>query len=198
MNINTTMLDSEELLYLAIRASAQNQHEQAISHLKQAIEKEPDSAKLYYMLGAEHAEIGLYDRAIEEITKATKIDPKLDTAHFQLGLLYVTSGDIQKAIEAWKPLDQLGENNFLYLFKTGLTHLANNEFDSCARVMERGISLNQANEALNNDMRRVLKEVEATLKDRENQSDQGKSATKSSRTNNVLLSAYKKENEDKS
>ncbi len=196
--MSITTLDSEELLHLAIRASAQNQHEQAISHLKHAIEKDPNSAKLYYMLGAEHAEIGLYDRAVEEITKATRIDPKLDTAHFQLGLLYITSGDAQKAIEAWKALDHLGENHFLYLFKTGLTYLANDEFDSCARSLEKGISLNQTNEALNRDMKKILEEIKVAMENQKNQPNTEKQKTKSNKASNVLLSAYQKESEDKS
>lgn len=198
MNTDTSVLDSEELLHLAIRASAQNQHEQAISHLKYAIGKDPDSAKLYYMLGAEHAEIGLYDRAVEEMAKAARMDPSLETAHFQLGLLYITSGNVQKAIDAWKALDARGENNYLYLFKTGLTHLANNEFGSCVHFLEKGIALNQGNEALNRDMKKILEEAKAALDSQTNGHDSTQSKTKNNKTANILLTAYQKENDNKS
>ncbi len=196
MNANSNLLDPEELLQLAIRASTQNQHEESISYLKRAIEQDPRSAKLYYMLGAEHAEIGLYNRAIEEITQATKLDPHLDTAHFQLGLLHITSGHVPEAIDAWAPLDRLGKNNFLYLFKTGLINLANNEFDLCIQALEKGMTLNRSNEALNRDMKRMLDQVKAQTNSAA-PSTEAKPKSKSTKTNNVLLSAYQKENDEK-
>lgn len=158
---SASKLDDQELLHLALRASTENRHEEAINHLKRAIEIAPDNAKVHYMLGAEHAEIGLYDRAVEEMAKAVKLDPTLVTAHFQLGLLHVTSGRLNEAEEAWKPLDKLGENNPLFLFKKGMLHLARDEFDAATAAMQKGISLNNANEALNRDMRRMIKEIES-------------------------------------
>jgi tetratricopeptide (TPR) repeat protein len=154
-------LDDEELLHLALRASNENRHEEAIAYLKQAIELSPGNAKAHYMLGAEHAEIGLYDRAAAEMAKAVQLDPGLVTAQFQLGLLHITSARVQEAEEAWKPLDKLGANNPFYLFKTGMLHLARDEFEACIEALEKGIALNQQNPALNNDMRRVIDDVRA-------------------------------------
>jgi tetratricopeptide (TPR) repeat protein len=159
--MNTARLDDQELLHLALRASDQNRHEEAISYLKRALDISPDNAKAHYMLGAEHAEIGLYDRAAEEMAKAVKLDPTLVTAQFQLGLLHITSARVKEAEETWKPLDKLGPNNPFYLFKTGMLHLARDEFDACIETLEKGIKLNQQNAALNNDMRRVIDDVKA-------------------------------------
>lgn len=155
------LLDAEELLQLAIRASESNRHEDALGFLKRAIDQSPDDAKLHYMLGAEHAQIGLYDRAAEEMAKAVALDPKLHTAHFQLGLLHITSGRVPEADGAWKALDSLGERHPLYLFKTGLLHLVRDEFEQCQDMLKRGIALNNFNEALNRDMQRVLDDVAA-------------------------------------
>lgn len=198
MSTDTAILDAEELLHLALRASAQNHHEEAISCLKRAIEKKPESANLHYMLGAEHAEIGLYERAVEEISNAVKLDPKLDTAHFQLGLLHITSGKVQQAIDAWKSLDHLGANNFLYLFKKGLIHLTNNEFDECVNAIEKGILLNNTNAALNKDMKRIIdearsREVIAPKRAIDDATPKGRN----SQVNNVLLAAYKNDKDEK-
>ncbi len=157
--MNTQPLDDDELLHLALRASNENRHEEAISYLKRAIGVSPNNAKAHYMLGAEHAEIGLYDRAAEEMAKAILLDPTLVTAQFQLGLLHITSARVKEAEETWKPLDKLGENNPFYLFKTGMLHLARDEFEACIQALEKGIKLNQQNVALNNDMRKVLEDV---------------------------------------
>jgi Flp pilus assembly protein TadD len=198
MKTSQTRLDVDELLHLAIRASQQNQHEQTINYLKQALELAPDNGKVHYMLGAEHAEIGLYDRAVEDMTNAVKLDPGLTTAHFQLGLLHITSGRVDEAIKAWKPLDALGKENPLYLFKSGMIHLARDEFDACVQSLTRGIALNTFNEALNKDMQRIIDEVKARG---------GQQAAKSTAVptakpqkpsgSHVLLSAYRNNKEEK-
>jgi tetratricopeptide (TPR) repeat protein len=153
-------LDAEELLQLALRATAANSHEESITYLKRAMALKPDEGRLHYMLAAEHAQMGLYDRAAEEMAKAVELDPSLVTAHFQLGLLHITSGRVEKAEAAWQPLDKLGKDHFLHLFKTGMLHLVRDEFKESASCLERGIEANNFNEALNNDMRRILRDMQ--------------------------------------
>ena len=190
-------LDSDELLHLALLASKQNNHEESISLLKRAQTKAPKEGKIYYLLGAEHAQIGLYDRAAEEMTKAVALDPQLHTASFQLGLLHITSGRIDAATQAWQPLDALGDENPLFLFKTGMLHLVRDEFEQCANLIKKGIKLNNSNESLNHDMQRVLADVEKHLSI--TQAGTGKSpATKPGEgtTKHVLLSAYGENKDD--
>jgi tetratricopeptide (TPR) repeat protein len=193
------LLDTEELLQLAIRASESNRHEDALTFLKRALEQTPNDGKLHYMLGAEHAQIGLYDRAAEEMAKAVELEPSLHTAHFQLGLLHITSGRVQLAEAAWKALDTLGDTNPLYLFKTGLLHLVRDEFDQCQDFLKRGIALNTFNDALNNDMRRVLNDVAARGAPNTPGEQPVASAPlkqKVSQPAHVLLSAYRENRSD--
>ena len=195
MKTNTPRLDVDELLHLAIHASQQNQHEDTINYLKQALEVAPDNGKVHYLLGAEHAEIGLYDRAVTDMEKAVKFDPSLVTAHFQLGLLHITSGRVDQAAKAWKPLDALGDNNPLYLFKTGMLHLVRDEFDECIDKLSKGITLNTMNEALNKDMRRIIDEVKGREKQPPGLGAKTDKPKKS--TSHVLLSAYRNNKEEK-
>ncbi len=199
MKTSQTRLDVDELLHLAIRASQQDQHEQTISYLKQALEVAPDNGKVHYMLGAEHAQIGLYDRAVEDMTTAVKLDPSLTTAYFQLGLLHITSGRVDPAIKAWQPLDALGKENPLYLFKTGLVHLARDEFDACVENLSKGITLNTFNEALNKDMQRVIDEVKAHGGQQAAAKPAPAPVAKPQKTSgsHVLLSAYRNNKEEK-
>jgi tetratricopeptide (TPR) repeat protein len=156
-------LDAEELLQLALKASGEASHEQSISYLKRALDLKPNEGRLHYMLAAEHAQMGLYDRAVQEMAKAVELDPSLVTAHFQLGLLHITSARVAEAEAAWRPLDKLGKDHFLHLFKTGMLHLVRDEFKESADCLERGIKANSFNEVLNNDMRRILKDVQERL-----------------------------------
>lgn len=197
---NLNVLDADELLHLAIIASQQDRHEEAITHLKNALIEKPKDARVHFMLGAEHAEIGMYDRAIEDMKQAVTYDDQLYTAHFQLGLLYITSGKVQEAESAWSPIDTLGQDDPLYLFKTGLLHLAKNEFDDCLTNLEKGIKSNQKNQPLNNDIRRIIEEVktsignknvsESNLKTKENADQNTKE-----RSGHVFLSTYNDEKE---
>ena len=193
--ISTSKLDAEELLHLAIRCSQESRHEEAIAYLKQALEDEPDNAKVRYMLGAEHAEIGMYDRAAKEMAEAVKLDSSLVAAQFQLGLLHITSGRVAEADEAWKPLERLGENNPLFLFKTGMLHLVRDEFDECISCLEKGISLNTDNAPLNKDMQRVIDNVRTAQA--QIQAPEIKPAeTKKQASSHILLSAYESEKDD--
>lgn len=156
-------LDSEELLHLAINASENSETEKAIGYLKRALDITPDDGKAIYLLGSLHADIGLYDRAIEEMTRAVQLDPGIDVAHFQLGLLYLTSQKAEEATNAWSHLDYLDESNYLYLFKEGLISLINDDFTGCIQKLKQGIQNNQINAPLNNDMLKMIQAAEKAI-----------------------------------
>ena len=159
----TTDLDSEELLHLAVAASDRDQTDQAIELLKRAVAADPANAKAHYLLGAEHAQIGLFDRAVAEMQRAIELDESLDAARFQLGLLQLTSRQVDAAETTWRHLDGLGAQHPFVLFKTGLLHLARDEFDMCLRCLREGLAANTTNAPLNADMQRIAQQVETLL-----------------------------------
>jgi tetratricopeptide (TPR) repeat protein len=205
----TTKLDVDELMHLALHAANKNQPEKAIDHLKQLLDILPKNGKAYYLLGALHAEIGMYDRAIEEMTKAVELDPNIPTAHFQLGLLYITSGRVEEAKKAWKALDTLGEKDPLFLFKRGMLSLAQDDFAACIADLQQGISLNKVNPNLNNDMQKIITSAEQALEKQDKNPLPQKTATvskistdkepaessKKAKAGKHVLSAYKQHDE---
>ncbi len=180
-------LDSEELLHLSLKAMESNNHDTAIIYLKRALELSPDNANVQYLLAAEYAEIGMYDRAKEGMAKTLEINPDMGTTRFQLGLLHITSGDVQLAEEVWEKLSELGKNHPLYLFKCGLLHLAKDEFNECHEFLTKGIVLNNINPALNNDMRRMLTNIADKVTQPEQTADEESDVK---RDNHILLSNY--------
>lgn len=207
MSEQKTILDTDELLHLALHATNNNQPEKGIAYLKKCVEIDPKHSKAYYLLGALHAEIGMYDRAIDEMSKAVELEPELHTAHFQLGLLYITSGNVEAAEKAWQPLDELGEENALFLFKRGMLHLASDEFEACIADINKGMPLNNFNPNLNNDMQRILVSAEEALNHNKQNAAAAKSEANDSKKEETdsgkkgkggkraLLSAYK-QNDD--
>lgn len=159
MNMANNALDADELFQFAIRAIGKGEHEQAVSHLKQAHQLEPKNGKILYLLAAEHAEIGLYDRAVQEMDDALKLEPNMPAARFQLGLLHITSGRLDQARAIWQQLDALGSDHYFVLFRDGLLALAQDEWNTAAAKLEQGIRANTENTPLNGDMQRMLDNV---------------------------------------
>src|ERR1044071_3503357 len=98
-------LDQEELVHLATEASGQQRHGDAIEYLKQSLAKSKNF-KALYLLAAEHAQIGLTERAIGEFQQALELQPGMSAARFQLGLLFLCNARADEALDAWKPLEK--------------------------------------------------------------------------------------------
>lgn len=155
------MLDADELLHLALNSMDANDNEHALIYLKRALALAPDDGRLHYLLGAVHAELGMDERAIAEIGHAVQLSPRLHTAHFQLGALRLKRGDIAGVREAWQPLDALDATHPLALFRTGLLALIDGDTARCIAALKDGIAGNEENDALNEEMRAVLQNVES-------------------------------------
>jgi len=148
--------DVEELLHLAINLSGQQKFAEALTCLKRAAKLDPKNAAVIYFTAVIYAQINMFDRALAMMQQAVELNPALDIAHFQIGLLYFTSGRVSEAIEAWRPLNRLGDEHPLFLFKAGLEALSREDFEACRHYLSQGIALNAENEPLNNDMRKIL------------------------------------------
>ena len=159
MDLSTDTLDNEELLHLAVSASQADRHDQAISLLKQAAQRSPGDARVMHCLGAEHAQIGMYDRAIAEMSRALELDPGLVPARFQLGLLCLTTGQAGQAEEVLRPLADLGEGDSYRHFGAGLVSLLHDAPGACLTSLEQGLALGTGNPSLAADMARLAEAV---------------------------------------
>lgn len=153
-------LDAEELTHLAARLAAQERFDQAIMYLKAALVQEPDNPQTNYLLGAQYAQIGMVERAVQRMLHAVSQDPNLLFASFQAGMLCMTAGRAQEAMAAWEPLHKLDAEHPLHLMVNGLEALARDDFETCQRYLQRGIANNNVNHALNEDLRKILLELE--------------------------------------
>lgn len=100
-------LDAQELLHLALKAMEEGRDAETITLLKRGIAVASEEGRMHYLLGAMHAQLGMYERAAVELQLAVELAPEIEMAHFQLGLLQLTSGDVDAARASWAPLDRL-------------------------------------------------------------------------------------------
>jgi Flp pilus assembly protein TadD len=159
MNTPQSALDQDELLGLALNALKTGDHATALTHLKQGAELFPDNVRISYLLGAEHAQIGLYDRAEKEMTHAINLDATLVVARFQLGLLQLTQGRLADARATWAALEELPADNALRLFKQGLGALSEDRFAEARALLQQGMEANSFSPDLNNDMRNLMERI---------------------------------------
>lgn len=157
--MNTADLDQDELLHLAMEALRRNDHGTALTYLKLGAQRFPGNVSVAFLLGAEHAQIGMFDRAEAEFIRALELDPGLAIARFQLGLLQLTQARPEDAKATWLELDALPAEHALRLFKQGLEALAIDSFDEARHLINQGIAANQVNPDLNRDMANVVANI---------------------------------------
>lgn len=180
--LSNPQLSAVELMHLATLDSRQGKHDQAILKLKACVELEPGNAWGYHLLAAEHAEIGMMDAAIAEMTTATRLGPASSIARFQLGLLHATRGDLLRAREAWAPLDTMPGAAHLAAFRNAVLALAEQRTPEALRELERGLSMPFENAGLRKDMTALLQRLAAQKAPA--------TATAQDATNQVLLRSY--------
>ena len=158
------MLDSTELFHLALREMEQGSIENTMVRLKACLEIEPTHAHANYLLGSAYAELGIYDRAVSFMQQAITLDDSLTEGRFHLGMLHLAMGDIEQMEVVLKPLDDLGQDHYLVKFKQGISYLAKEDFERCVDCLQKGISLNDSNPALNHDMENIMLDAQEMAK----------------------------------
>lgn len=162
-NLAYAGLDQTELLQLALNAGSDGDPGAAIAYLKEAVSRPDANAIAHYLLGAEYAQSQLYEYARDEMEASIALDPALSIARFQLGLLLVTMNETTRAAMVLGPLRELGQNDPMNLFGTGLICLIDGRLNDAIEALEDGIANNQQNIPLNADMRRLAAEIGKTL-----------------------------------
>lgn len=177
-----SMLDQVELLQLAITSGKRNDSASTLAYLKEAVSREDASANAYFLLGAEYAEIGLYERAREAMEAAVKLDPNMPLARFQLALLLIAGNDVASA----EPLLQgLTTEAGLADFAEGLLHLIREEFDASLARIAQGMQ-NSNNQPLNNNMQAIANAINQLPPEVRNKQNE----TNEEHLQHVMLSVY--------
>lgn len=158
----TTLLDTEELFQFAIRSIQAGDHEAGLNYLKQVLVNEPLHARALYLQAAEHAELGLFERAMAGMEQALQQDPNIELARFQLALLYLR---FSRADEAKTQLQQLSDapDPGIRLCARGVYEMANNEFQAAHDTLHLAVQQLDHNPSLREDMRRLAEQAQLQL-----------------------------------
>lgn len=159
MNEFLSPFDADETLKLAIHASEHGDAHSAIRYLTELLNVQPDHGAACYFLAMQYAEIGLFERAITTLQHAIKINPTFDIAQFQLGLLYLQTQQTLQAEQLFSSLSLSSHDPALAAFSLGYLALFKEQTSDAIHHFQEGIAV-CSNDALNNDIKRVIAQVE--------------------------------------
>jgi tetratricopeptide (TPR) repeat protein len=156
--MNYEKLDNEELLRLALDAMNGQRDADAVVMLKTLLERDPSNVHGQYLLAAQHAQMGLMDRAEAGFRQVVAHAPNLAMARFQLGQLLVLKGAADEASQTLAPLT--AQENALGAFARGLIAIAQGEIPAGLAELAAGLALPQEIPALAADMRRLSERLQ--------------------------------------
>ncbi len=150
------MFDVEEYFHLALHAGSVGQHHGCMTYLKEILQQQPENAPAIYLLAVQHAELGLFERAVSEMKAALAIEPTIEIARFHLGLLLLL--DRNRRTEAKESFAALSgsSDSALRTFSAAMIALADGHSRVARELLALGLSQESANRALSSLMRHVL------------------------------------------
>lgn len=151
--MNYEKLDNDELLRLALDAMNNGRDADSLVMLKTLLERDPRHFYAQYLLAAQHAQLGMFDRAEEGFRKVAAEAPDFVMGRFQFGQLLVTRGAADEARQVLKPL--MGQDDAVGAYARALMHAAGEDAFAAVKELEAGLLLPQEIPALAADMQRL-------------------------------------------
>ena len=148
--MNHDLLDNEELMFVALDAVNHGRFGEGLAVLKTLLQREPDHANARYLLAAQHAQLGLFERAETEFRTLLETSPGFIVARFQLGQLLLMREAMAEAKAVLSPL-VVGEDA-LAAYARALCAFADGEHATVLRELDTGLQLPQAVPTLATDM----------------------------------------------
>lgn len=146
-------LDNDELLRLSLEAINTNRDADAVVMLKTLLEREPGHVFATYLLAAQHAQLGMMDRAEAGFRAVVQQAPEFPIARFQLGQLLLVKGSPDEARQVFAPLTS--DRQALGAYARALSAAAQEDLPTALAELEAGLALPQEIPALELDMRRL-------------------------------------------
>lgn len=115
----------------------QNEHSRALNHLEKSLLEEELTAGVANNLGICHMGLQQYPKAIERFQAAIRLSPDYPLPHFNLAMLYVRTGDLEKALKAFEQYLELKPSDLSAAQTYALVLLQLKRWNEAARVLER-------------------------------------------------------------
>ena len=151
--------DVDELLVLSVDAIAKGLQADAVVLLKSLLARDATNTYAIYLLAAQHAQLGMADRAEQGFRKVVESAPGLSIARFQYSQLLMGQGRNEEATDMLAPI--LEQVDDLGAYARALSAAGQDRIQDSLRELDKGLELPQSIPALTIDMRRLREQLGA-------------------------------------
>jgi Tfp pilus assembly protein PilF len=102
-------------------------------------------AMTYYWRGETDYQIGDFDKAIADCSKAIELDPALAKAYYYRGRAFNGKGDFEKAIADYSKAIELDPKDYEGYYNRGFSYYANKDYDKAIADWSKAIELRPDN-----------------------------------------------------
>jgi tetratricopeptide (TPR) repeat protein len=118
--------------------------DEAIQHLRRAVESSPNNTGAHYNLGVALSSRGDLDGAVEHYREAVRIDPAHVEAHNNLGFTLARQGKLNLAIEHYREALRLRPNYANAHYNLGIALTGRGEVEEAIRHYQEALRINPA------------------------------------------------------
>lgn len=134
---NAEFFDGEELLALARADIEKGLHDSALYKLKTAMQKQNLPVEVFAVIGRLYAQLRLWEKAKENLSKFLETNPKAITEKFQFGMVLFDSGDKVAALSVWKELLTLAPLHPPAMFYSALINADMGAVDAAKTMLDK-------------------------------------------------------------
>jgi arylsulfatase A-like enzyme/Flp pilus assembly protein TadD len=130
-----------EMISDGMAASQHGRYEESIEKLNTALETEPKSVSIHYLLGLDYYRLQEFDKAIDNLQQVLLVSPDYALAVYQLGLCYAKAGEMHSAVQYLQRTLQIDPSNFSAAFNLGVAQLRIGETANAVASFQQSISI---------------------------------------------------------
>jgi tetratricopeptide (TPR) repeat protein len=132
--------EAQQAISQAMEKIRQGQLEEALTILKDVVQKYPDDSNVHYLLGVTLGRLQRYEEAVVELMRVIELVPKFAPAYQQLGYCYQNLKDMDKALEYYRKSAELDPANAANLYNLGLILFEISKVDEALGYFEKALA----------------------------------------------------------
>ena len=125
---------------------------------KDAVKKNPASARVHDNMGLAYIARGEYDLAVSEFKETLRLNQLYYLAHYNAAVVYQLQNNLDKARESYKECLKINPGYFRAYYNLGIVYKKSGEIDKAIRVYEKAISLDPRHAFVYNNLGVALTE----------------------------------------
>jgi arylsulfatase A-like enzyme/Tfp pilus assembly protein PilF len=131
-----------ELISDATSDSQHGRYQESIDKLKAALQTEPKSVPIHYLLGLNYYRVKMFPESVDELQKVVEASPNYALAVFNLGMAQAHAGQIDAAIATLQRTLKLDGTNFEAAFNLGVAYLQEKQSEPAAQAFRQSVAIN--------------------------------------------------------